>query len=153
MHELTKCGQVVDVWIVRNPPGFAFVEYVKVTNPKEDARMLDGVNFCEAHVIVQFACGGRIQKSSVTSFHGTRSAGRDTSRRSVSPRRNCRYSPPFGSSRYPYDQLAPFYHPEVANEAAAAAPAAAVVGFPYKILGYLPMLPFLSAKDIYHSLQ
>ncbi|KAF7260695.1 hypothetical protein EG68_02023 [Paragonimus skrjabini miyazakii] len=149
MHELTKYGEVVDVWIARNPPGFAFVEYVKVADAEKAVRALDGVTLCGARVRVEFARGGRIKKSSGTSFRGTRSAGRGTSRRFGSPRRSGRYSPPFESSRYPYDQLAPFYHPEVANAAAAAAAA----GFPYGMPGYPPMLPFLPPEDILRSLQ
>ncbi|CAH8463840.1 unnamed protein product [Dicrocoelium dendriticum] len=149
LHELEKYGEVVDVWIARNPPGFAFTEYVKSSDAEKAVRALDGVTLCGSRVRVEFARGGRSKKSSGPGPRGSRSAGRASSRRYGSPRRNGRYSPPYEGSRYPYDQLASFYHPDVANAAAAAAAA----GFPYGMAGYPPMLPFIPPEDLLRSLQ
>ncbi|KER27361.1 hypothetical protein T265_05605 [Opisthorchis viverrini] len=147
LHELTKYGEVVDVWIARNPPGFAFVEYVTAGDAEKAVRALDGVNLCGSHVRVEFARAGRSKKR--PSARGSRSLGRGPPRRYESPRRSGRYSPPFEGSRYSYDQLAPFY-PDVATAAAAAAAAA---GFPYGMPGYAPMLPFLPPEELLRSLQ
>lgn len=57
MHELEKYGEVVDVWIARNPPGFAFVEYVKSQDAEKAVRALDGVTVCGSRVRVEFAHG------------------------------------------------------------------------------------------------
>ncbi|CAL8070360.1 unnamed protein product [Calicophoron daubneyi] len=150
IRELNKYGDVVDVWIARNPPGFAFVEYVKASDAEKAVRGLDGSTVCGSRVRVEFAHGGRAKRAFGQSFRGNRSAARGPPRRYDSPpRRNGRFSPPYDAPRYPYDQLASFYHPDVANAAAAAAAA----GFPYGMGGYPPMLPFLPPEDLLRSLQ
>uniref|UniRef100_A0A183ANS8 RRM domain-containing protein n=1 Tax=Echinostoma caproni TaxID=27848 RepID=A0A183ANS8_9TREM len=146
LHELEKYGEVVDVWIARNPPGFAFVEYVKSQDAEKAVRALDGVTICGSRVRVEFAHG---RSREAPGFRGGRPRGRGSSRRYDSPRRNGRFSPPpYGGPRYPYDHLASYYHPDVANAAAAAAAA----GFPYGMTGP-PMLPFLPPEDLLRSLQ
>ncbi|KAG5442134.1 Tumor protein p63-regulated protein 1 protein, variant 3 [Clonorchis sinensis] len=147
LHELNKYGEVVDVWIARNPPGFAFVEYVTAGDAEKAVRALDGVNLCGSHVRVEFARAGRSKKPLGSNARGSRSLGRGPPRRYESPRRSGRYSPPFEGSRYPYDQLAPFY-PDVATAAAAAAAISAD-----STKGYAPMLPFLPPEELLRSLQ
>lgn len=45
-HELesafTKYGPLVNVWVARNPPGFAFVEFEDPRDAEDAVRALDG---------------------------------------------------------------------------------------------------------------
>ncbi len=54
-HELSKFGKVANVWIARNPPGFAFVEFDKATDADKALRALDGVTLCDSRLKVEFA--------------------------------------------------------------------------------------------------
>ena len=42
----TKYGPLRDVWVARNPPGFAFVEFEDNRDAKDAVRGLDGTRLC-----------------------------------------------------------------------------------------------------------
>ncbi|KAH8854889.1 Serine/arginine-rich splicing factor 7 [Schistosoma japonicum] len=149
VRELSKCGEVVDVWVARNPPGFAFAEYVKSSDAEKAVRSLDGVNVCGSRIRVEFAHGGRSKSAVRSAFRGGRPVGRGPLRRRNSPRRSGRNSS-YDGHRYPdHDQFSSFRSSEVANAAAVAAAA----GFPYGVSAYQSMLPFLPSDDFIRGLQ
>ena len=41
-----KYGPLRDVWVARNPPGFAFVEFEDNRDAKDAVRGLDGTRLC-----------------------------------------------------------------------------------------------------------
>ncbi|CAH8442924.1 unnamed protein product [Heterobilharzia americana] len=148
VRELSKCGELVDVWVARNPPGFAFAEYVKSSDAEKAVRSLDGVNVCGSRIRVEFAHGGRQKSVGGSGFRGGRPGGRGSIKRR-SPRRSGRNSSYDGHRYSDYDQFSSFHTSEVANAAAAAAAA----GFPYGVSGYPSVLPFLQSEDFIRSLQ
>ncbi|CAH8436197.1 unnamed protein product [Schistosoma turkestanicum] len=146
VRELSKCGELVDVWVARNPPGFAFAEYVKSSDAEKAVRSLDGVNVCGSRIRVEFAHGGRTKSAMGSAFRGARSGGRGSLRRRNSPRRSNRNSS-YDGHRYPdYDQFSSLHSSELASAAAGS-------GFPYGISGYQSMLPFLPSEEFIRSLQ
>ena len=72
------------VWVARNPPGFAFVEFEDPRDAQDACRYLDGSRIGNGRIRVEMSRGGS----------GGR-GGRDRRRRSpaYSPRRSPRYSP------------------------------------------------------------
>lgn len=62
VRELSKFGEVSHVWVARNPPGFAFVEFAKSADAEKAVRALDGVSVCGSRVRVEFSHGGRSKK-------------------------------------------------------------------------------------------
>ncbi|CAH8492803.1 unnamed protein product [Schistosoma rodhaini] len=144
VRELSKCGELVDVWVARNPPGFAFAEYVRSSDAEKAVRSLNGVNVCGSRIRVEFAHGGRTKSAIGSAFHGGRSGGRASFRRRNSPRHSNRDSS-YNGHRYPdYDQFSSFHSSEVANAAS---------GYPYGASSYQSMLPFLPSADFIRSLQ
>ncbi|VDQ08550.1 unnamed protein product, partial [Trichobilharzia regenti] len=148
VRELSKFGELVDVWVARNPPGFAFAEYVKSSDAEKAVRSLDGVNVCGSRIRVEFAHGKiRPKFAGGPGFRGGRPSGRGFMRRRTPPRRSGRNS--YDGHRYSsYDQFPPFHPSDVANAAAAAA-----AGFPYGVPGYQSVLPFLQSEEFIRSLQ
>ncbi len=55
LRELSKFGAVADVWIARNPPGFAFVDFEKLADAEKAVRSLDGITVCDSKLRVEFA--------------------------------------------------------------------------------------------------
>ncbi|KAG0719964.1 RNA-binding protein 1 [Chionoecetes opilio] len=60
-HELesafTKYGPLVNVWVARNPPGFAFVEFEDPRDAEDAVRALDGTRLCGVRVRVEMSSG------------------------------------------------------------------------------------------------
>ncbi|KAF2361629.1 RNA recognition motif domain [Trinorchestia longiramus] len=60
-HELeaafSKYGQLVNVWVARNPPGFAFVEFEDPRDAEDATKALDGSRICNARVRVEMSTG------------------------------------------------------------------------------------------------
>ena len=55
--EFERFGDVHDVWVARNPPGFAFVEFLDPRDADDAIRALDGKVICGAKVRVELATG------------------------------------------------------------------------------------------------
>ncbi|XP_046673698.1 RNA-binding protein 1-like [Homalodisca vitripennis] len=62
-HELesafTKYGPLRNIWIARNPPGFAFVEFEDPRDAEDAVRGLDGTRLCGTRVRVEMSSGRR----------------------------------------------------------------------------------------------
>lgn len=59
--EFEKFGRLHDVWVARNPPGFAFVEFEDLRDAEDAIKELDGKHICGARVRVEMSRhrGGR----------------------------------------------------------------------------------------------
>lgn len=55
LRELSKFGAVSDLWVARNPPGFAFVQFEKFIDAEKAVRALDGITLCDSRLRVEFA--------------------------------------------------------------------------------------------------
>jgi len=132
-HELedvfSKYGPLVNVWVARNPPGFAFVEFEDPRDARDATKCLDGVRICGSRARVEMSTGRTATRSPVRrtsprrrtrsrsprrrsrsrsrSSHRSRTARRSRSRkRSVSPkgsrsRRSRSRSPRYGRRSSP----------------------------------------------------
>lgn len=60
-HELesafTKYGPLRNVWVARNPPGFAFIEFEDPRDAEDAVRGLDGTRMCGTRVRVEMSSG------------------------------------------------------------------------------------------------
>ena len=56
-REFGHYGHVSDVWVARNPPGFAFVFMESHRDAEGAVRNLDGANMCGVKVRVELAKG------------------------------------------------------------------------------------------------
>ncbi|CAL4060326.1 unnamed protein product, partial [Meganyctiphanes norvegica] len=98
-HELesafSKYGPLVNVWVARNPPGFAFVEFEDPRDAEDAVRALDGTRLCGVRVRVEMSTGRsrrdryrspprRSSTRRSRSSSRSRSVGRFSSRRSRS---------------------------------------------------------------------
>ncbi|XP_034231925.1 RNA-binding protein 1-like isoform X1 [Thrips palmi] len=85
-HELesafTKYGPLRNVWVARNPPGFAFIEFEDPRDAEDAVRGLDGTRMCGTRVRVEMSNGR--SRSRGGAGGGSRRLGRSRSR---SPRR------------------------------------------------------------------
>jgi RNA recognition motif-containing protein len=90
-----KYGNVRNVWVAKNPPGFAFVEFDDSRDAEDSVRGLDGTRVCGVRVRVEMSNGGK------GGGRNDRGSGRrgDTSayRRSRSQERRTRRSPSYRS--------------------------------------------------------
>lgn len=50
-----KYGELKSVWVARNPPGFAFVEFIDPKDAEDSVRELDGKEVCGVNVRVEIA--------------------------------------------------------------------------------------------------
>lgn len=59
--EFEKFGRLNDVWVARNPPGFAFVEFEDLRDAEDAIKELDGKHICGVRVKVEMSRhrGGR----------------------------------------------------------------------------------------------
>ncbi|KAF6029469.1 hypothetical protein EB796_012232 [Bugula neritina] len=82
-REYERYGQLIDVWVARNPPGFAFIVFKHVEECERAVRKSHGRRLCGRRVRVEYARPfddrSEKQKDSIRSRH-----------RSRSPRRNCK---------------------------------------------------------------
>uniref|UniRef100_A0A1B6J1B4 RRM domain-containing protein n=2 Tax=Proconiini TaxID=565685 RepID=A0A1B6J1B4_9HEMI len=58
----SKYGPLRNVWVARNPPGFAFVEFEDPRDAEDAVRGLDGTRCCGTHIIVEMS-NGRSRRS------------------------------------------------------------------------------------------
>lgn len=56
-HAFSKYGPLRNVWVARNPPGFAFVEYEDARDAEDAVRGLDGTKIAGARVRVEMSHG------------------------------------------------------------------------------------------------
>ncbi|XP_060526082.1 RNA-binding protein 1-like [Cylas formicarius] len=85
-HEIesafSKFGPLRNVWVARNPPGFAFVEFEDPRDAEDAVRGLDGTRCCGVRVRVEMS-SGRSRRGG-----GRRGPSRYSRDRSRSPRRS-----------------------------------------------------------------
>lgn len=55
--EFERYGPLHDVWVARNPPGFAFVEFIDPRDAEDAIREMDGKRICGVTARVQLATG------------------------------------------------------------------------------------------------
>lgn len=53
----SKYGPLRNVWVARNPPGFAFIEFEDPRDAEDAVRGLDGTRCCGARIIVEMSNG------------------------------------------------------------------------------------------------
>lgn len=56
-HAFGRFGPLRNVWVARNPPGFAFVEFEDPRDAEDAARDMDGRNLCGRRVRVELSSG------------------------------------------------------------------------------------------------
>ncbi|XP_076291752.1 RNA-binding protein 1-like isoform X5 [Lasioglossum baleicum] len=97
-HEIesafSKYGPLRNVWVARNPPGFAFVEFEDPRDAEDAVRGLDGTRCCGTRVRVEMSSG-----------RSRRAARRPGPRYSRSLSRSPRKSPLIRNSRFYQRQL------------------------------------------------
>ena len=59
MKTFSEYGDIEDVWVAKNPPGFAFVYFRKIRDARDAVHALDGQFVCGRRVKVQIATGGK----------------------------------------------------------------------------------------------
>jgi len=80
-NAFSKYGHVRNVWVARNPPGFAFVEYEDARDAEDAVRGLDGTRICGSRVRVEMSHGrSRRGGGRDGGRDGRRSGGRDGGR-------------------------------------------------------------------------
>lgn len=101
-HAFGRFGPLRNVWVARNPPGFAFVEFEDPRDAEDAARDLDGRTLCGRRVRVELSSGRSKPKrfGGGNGGGGRDRGGRNDERsmprrrsRSRSPRRERRRSP------------------------------------------------------------
>uniref|UniRef100_A0A0A9WQB3 RNA-binding protein 1 n=1 Tax=Lygus hesperus TaxID=30085 RepID=A0A0A9WQB3_LYGHE len=53
----SKYGPLRNVWVARNPPGFAFIEFEDPRDAEDAVRALDGTRCCGTHIICEMSNG------------------------------------------------------------------------------------------------
>lgn len=92
-----KFGPLRDVWVARNPPGFAFIEFDDLRDAEDAIKELDGSTICGVEVKVEMSRhrpGGGRRGRGGGGYRGDRYGGRRDDRGY-----NDRYD---GRSRSPY---------------------------------------------------
>ncbi|XP_023709904.1 RNA-binding protein 1 isoform X1 [Cryptotermes secundus] len=89
-HEIesafSKYGPLRNVWVARNPPGFAFVEFEDPRDAEDAVRGLDGTRMCGTRVRVEMS-SGRSRRGGGGGGGGRRGSAPTRYSRSRSPRR------------------------------------------------------------------
>ncbi|CAH8631225.1 unnamed protein product [Dicrocoelium dendriticum] len=80
-------GRLRNVWVARNPPGFAFVEFEDLADAQEAVRELDGTVMCGVRARVELSSGKSRQKPWI------RGGGRDGGGREFGTRRGRPFDP------------------------------------------------------------
>merc|ERR1712026_496895 len=75
-----KIGPLKNVWVARNPPGFAFIEFEDKRDAEDSVRGLDGTRVCGQRVQVEMSSG---QSRSGGRDGGGRGGGRGGERRPI----------------------------------------------------------------------
>ncbi|XP_045509895.1 RNA-binding protein 1-like isoform X2 [Colias croceus] len=84
----SKYGSIRNVWVARNPPGFAFVEFEDPRDAEDSVRGLDGTRCCGTRIRVEMSNGRTRRDRSRSPRRRSYSRGRSGSpRRSPSVRR------------------------------------------------------------------
>jgi len=84
-NSFTKYGPLRNVWVARNPPGFAFVEFEDRRDAEDAVRGLDGTRCCGTRIRVEMS-SGRTRRDDKR----PRGGGGRSRYRSRSPRRSSR---------------------------------------------------------------
>lgn len=79
-YAFSAYGQLRCVWVARNPPGFAFVEFEDARDASDSVRGLDGRTVCGRRVRVELS-SGKYGRGSDRDRGGDRSRDRDRSSR------------------------------------------------------------------------
>uniref|UniRef100_A0A8D8XB19 RNA-binding protein 1 n=1 Tax=Cacopsylla melanoneura TaxID=428564 RepID=A0A8D8XB19_9HEMI len=95
----TKYGPLRNIWVARNPPGFAFVEFEDPRDAEDSVRGLDGTRMCGNRVRVEMSSGKRRERN--YDSRPPRGGRRGGDRRSRSPRRRSRSPRSKSDSRSP----------------------------------------------------
>ncbi|KAL3841901.1 hypothetical protein ACJMK2_019992 [Sinanodonta woodiana] len=110
-----RYGRLKNVWVARNPPGFAFVEFEDPRDAEDATRALDGTRINGRRVRVEMSSGKSrwgsrgppTARRGGGSYDRRRRSSRSPRRRSPSPRRHSRSrsrsGSPFRRSRSPFD--------------------------------------------------
>ncbi|CAO1298146.1 unnamed protein product [Diamesa hyperborea] len=104
-HEIessfSKYGPLRNVWVARNPPGFAFVEFEDKRDAEDAVRALDGTRCCGTRIRVEMS-SGRTRRAEDGGGRGERGSGGGGSggSRRGSDRGERRGSDRGGSGRY-----------------------------------------------------
>ncbi|XP_063786185.1 serine/arginine-rich splicing factor 3-like isoform X1 [Pseudophryne corroboree] len=80
-------GPLRSVWVARNPPGFAFVEFEDPRDAADAVRELDGRTLCGCRVRVELSSGEKRSRNRGPPPSWNRRPRDDYSRRSPPPRR------------------------------------------------------------------
>ena len=73
----SKYGPLRNVWVARNPPGFAFVEFEDPRDAEDSVRGMDGTRLCGQRIRVEMSSG----QSRSGGRGGGGGGGRDSGRR------------------------------------------------------------------------
>lgn len=80
----SKYGNIRNVWVARNPPGFAFVEFEDPRDAEDAVRGLDGTRCCGTRIRVEMS-NGRTRRDRRYSRSRSRSPRRRSYSRGRSP--------------------------------------------------------------------
>ncbi|KAK4009103.1 RNA-binding protein 1 isoform X2 [Daphnia magna] len=76
----SKYGALKNVWVARNPPGFAFVEYEDPRDAEDAVRAMDGSRICGSRVRVEMSSGRARERNGPRGGGGGGDRGGDRSR-------------------------------------------------------------------------
>ncbi|XP_017873968.1 PREDICTED: RNA-binding protein 1 isoform X2 [Drosophila arizonae] len=85
-NAFSKYGPLKNVWIARNPPGFAFVEFEDRRDAEDATRALDGTRCCGTRIRVEMSSGRSRDRSRRGAAEGSSSSrGRSGGRLRLNP--------------------------------------------------------------------